>query len=236
MTKVGQHRAARAWTLAPLLVVSALGRPAMAAHAPFERELEDALGTVPPELSTALGSLHARRAPVEVLEQKLREGLAKRVPPRRIGETLARMAVGLVWIEDQLTGCRGEQVARARDAMRTLATDLLLGGVDQARLGPAMARACAQPDPAAWAAETGELYFLLVNRLDAARPAAWELTLAAIASPDARAGLSALVGCLQDISRTRGSVDRPVQVALERLRAGSSLRRVRLELEERFLR
>lgn len=222
--------------LAPLLGVSAPPRAALATAVPFERQLESSLGGVPRDLGDALDTLRVRSVPLELLERRLREGLAKGVPARAIGEALTRMALSLLWVEDQLAGCTTPVAREARAVLRDLSTDLLISGVDQRHLAPLLARACTLNDPAAWAAAAGELYFFLTNKLGAPRDSAWAATAAASVLPDAHQGIAALVACFQDIHRARGSIDRALEVATPRLRAGTPLRRVRLELEEQFLR
>jgi hypothetical protein len=222
--------------LAPLLGVAASGRAAQATPMPLERQLESSLGGVPRDLGEALDALRRRNVPIDLLERRLHEGLAKGVPPRGIGDALARMAVSLLWTEDQLAGCTTPAARAARGVLRDLSTDLLVAGVDRRALAPLLARACTLEDPSAWAATAGELYFFLVNKLGAARDQAWAATAAASVLPDAHQGIAALVACLHDIQRSRGSVDRALEIAIRRTSAGTPLRRVRLELEEQFLR
>ncbi len=236
MTSQKTHRegARAAWLLALFLSMFVGIAPARGTSS-LEAELAAACGELPETLRARLTSLRKERVPLATLAHKLREGVAKRVACPRLLPVLEEVAQNLMWLDQKLARCL-ERQPDARGALLDLGNDLLLGGVARAKLEPALAALCKLKDPRAALAQLAELYLLLVGSLEASRPLAWDFAAAGLARGDAASALGPLVVTLQDIYRDRGSVDRPLTIALGRLTAGASLRTIKNELREQFLR
>lgn len=197
-------------------------------------DIEVHLGEETGRLLGLLAELERQRIPLALWQQKLREGLAKKVPPARIATALERMGTNLLWAQERLAACE-RLAADHRSGMLALVNDILWGGPSREQLAPVLAAACEQADPLAATTRTGETYLYLVNRLGASPEAAWAFATELVGQDDSQGAVNRIVILLNDLHRKRGSIDRILERATKRLRAGASLRTVRNELREQFL-
>jgi hypothetical protein len=182
-----------------------------------------------------LDALATAEIPNDRLLQKLREGRAKKIPDARIVPALVRLADSLLWASGRLEDCAGGDSPR-RTRLVELAADLLFDSVPRDGLAPTLAHLCARPDAVAELTTASELYSFLIHKLAASPKVAWSLAAELLRRGEEQGAVNRLIPDLRDIYRSKRSIDRPLAIAVERLRAGASLRTVRHELRNQFLR
>jgi hypothetical protein len=222
------------------LLAAALLAAAPAARASAADDLDETLAQLPAEATVTLRErisvLAAHDVGVAPLAQKLQEGLLKKVPQARLIAALEQIADNLLWADTTWATCRKPDAAAARATVHGIANELLLSGVAREALATVLASLCARADAGEELSRAADVYSHLRHRLSTPAGPAWSLVGALLVRGESEAAGNALVPVLNDIFRRRGSIERPLQVALTRLNGGASLRAVRNELVDQFLR
>ena len=193
------------------------------------------LAELPPELAAAverkLAALDAAEISADRMRQKLREGRAKNVPAERIAAAVTRLGDNLLWANAQLRGCElGD-----RDRVVEVAAELLFDSLPQPELEPTLRHLCRDPRAGAKLGQAAELYSFLVHKLAASPPTAWAFAFELLRRGEDHGTVHRLIPVLQEIHRSKRAVDRPLRIAVVRLRTGASVRAVRNELRDQFL-
>jgi len=202
----------------------------------LERAMAEQLGDHAAALRPLVEQLDARDLPLVILQQKLNEGQAKRVPAPRIAAALEQLATDLLWLDAQLLPCWKNTATSPRRPLLDITVDLLQGGVGREGLAEVLPEVCAEEQPRVRLARAADTYFYLRRTLGASPPQAWSFVAALLGRRASTAAVNQFVTVLQDIHRSAGSIDQPLQIATARLRAGGSLRSVRNALAEQYLR
>jgi len=148
---------------------------------------------------------------------------------------VVRLADSLLWAAEQLDACSSFDDARDR-LLVELAAELLFDAVPRAELARALQHLCEDEAAAAKLTQASGLYSFLSHKLSASPEAAWALAFELLRRGEAEGAVNRLIPVLQEVYRSKRSIDRPLSIAVVRLRAGASLRTVRNELRDQFLR
>jgi len=202
----------------------------------FEQDLKALPADVAENLRTLVTKLAEHGVPVSVLETKLREGLAKNIPPQQIGMVLSRITDNSIWIHEQISACAFAKLPEARVQILSVGNDALLGALNQDDFLSAIKTVCSSDDGAGRIAQAFELFSYVTNRLRASKNVSWPLALALLSRNESKAATNQLVLTLQDVFKARGNVESALNYATSRLKAGASLRAAVNEIKEQFLR
>ncbi len=218
----------------PVGGVALAGPPAEISASELWPDLQGHLGDEAKALRPLLDRLEDSQVPLGLWQQKLREGVAKRVPPARIASALRRMGENLVWAKAALQPCERLSPTEVVDLLE-LTNDILWSGAARGLVAQSLAVACGRADPAPAISRAGEAHLYLVNRLGATPEAAWAFADQLLARDDSQGAVNRIVTVFHDVQRKRGAVDRVLERATNRLRQGAALRTLRNELREQFL-
>ena len=232
MKRIGQGTRARrlgapAVLLCALACGSAWGEPSSDAAA--LRRLLTAKGFSAAQAQTALATFEgasSRGLPASVLENRLREGLARRAAPDTILRVLADRATGLARAEDVVRRCTGQgMTVRDRESSLTRLADAFSMGVtpaDVASLLPAASRAGGDVEGLTRAAEVmGRLARRGFPASDTR-----DVLQAALGAGWKRSQTDGLVDVFTKAQRLGASRDRTRQTLAEGIRGGKDLNRL----------
>lgn len=180
--------------------------------------------------------LQKLKIPTSSFEQKLQEGLTKKIAPQQIFTVLARMADNLLWLNEQTAACVFFKIPDRQNTMLNIGNDALLGALTRNELLSAIQIVCGANDGVERFEQVFELFSYATNRLRANKTAAWPFALAVLSRQESKATMNSLVLALQEIFKARGNIDSVLVYATARLQKGVALRTTTNELKEQFLR
>jgi len=201
------------------------------------KEIRNHLGNEIPEgLSDSLARLRNDETALNILHQKLSEGMIKQIPRPRHLSALELIATHLAWIAKTIPSCMTKEETVKITTIYESVLAILLGGVDSDSVARLLDILCAKTEFADNLRRIATIHHRLVGRLHIPVELSWELvTRIASTNPEAE-NVSQIVAVLDEIQRKNGSTTHAVKWALRRLDAGAKLRSVRNELRQQFLR